>query len=113
MAAGRAVEAFARDNPPEMKKKGLVDFAQFLRIVGQRVGKRDTSGDVPMTERAFYKHCENVWGLSESEAAELWRDYDSDPQTERDSKGFHGALRLWIPAHEIKTRERERALRGQ
>ena len=109
MAAGRAVEAFARDNPPEMKKKGLVDFAQFLRIVGQRVGKRDTSGDVPMTERAFYKHCENVWGLSESEAAELWRDYD--PQAERDSKGFHGALRLWIPAHEIKTRER--ALRGQ
>ena len=47
------------------------------------------------------------WGLSESEAAELWRDSDSDPQTERDSKGFHGALRLWIPAHEIKTRERE------
>ena len=106
-AAGRAVEAFARDNPPEMKKKGLVDFAQFLRIVGQRVGKRDTSGDVPMTERAFHKHCDNVWGLSESEAAELWRDYDNDPQIERDSKGFHGSLRLWIPAHEVKTRERE------
>ena len=105
--AGRAVEAFARDNPPEMKKKGLVDFAQFMRIVGQRVGKRDTSGDVPMTERAFYKHCENVWGLSEQEAAELWREYDNDPQIERDSKGFHGSLRLWVPAHEVKTKERE------
>eukprot|EP00438_Fugacium_kawagutii_P014582 Skav210160 [mRNA] locus=scaffold1811:103411:117781:+ [translate_table: standard] len=105
--AGRAVLAFARDNPPEMRKKGLVDFTQFMRIVGQKVGKRDATGDVPMTERAFHKHCEHVWGLTEDEAAELWREYDDDAQVERDFKGFRGALRLWIPAHEMKSKERE------
>lgn len=105
--AGKAVDTFARDNPPEMRKKGLVDFTQFLRITGERVGRKDSRGEVPMTERAFYKHCENILGLDEAESKEMWREYDQDPQIERDSKGFRGALRLWIPAHEVKSNERE------
>ena len=105
--AGKAVDAFARDNPPEMRKKGLVDFTQFLRITGERVGRKDSRGEVPMTERAFYKHCENVLGLDEAESKEMWREYDQDVQIERDNKGFRGALRLWIPAHEVKSQDRE------
>lgn len=105
--AGKAVDTFARDNPPEMRKKGLVDFTQFLRITGERVGRKDSRGEVPMTERAFYKHCENILGLDDEESKEMWREYDQDPQIERDSKGFRGALRLWIPAHEVKSNERE------
>lgn len=61
--AGKAVDTFARDNPPEMRKKGLVDFTQFLRITGERVGRKDSRGEVPMTERAFYKHCEKHFGF--------------------------------------------------
>ena len=68
--AGKAVLDFSRDNPPELKRKALVDFAQFRRIVGHRLSAKDEAGDVPMTERAFYRHCDNVLGLEPEEAKE-------------------------------------------
>ena len=68
--AGEAVAEFARDNPPEMKRKGLVDFAKFERLRGVRASTKDAAGDVPMTERACRKYCENVLGLTEEEATE-------------------------------------------
>ena len=111
--AGKSVERFALDNPPEMKKKGLVDFTQFIRVIGQRVAQRDAAGDVPMTEKAFYKHCENVLGLSDQEAADYWREYEDDPRIERDQKGFRGSLRLWLPMQEYKVKEREHYVDNQ
>ena len=111
--AGKSVERFALDSPPEMKKKGLVDFTQFIRVIGQRVAQRDAAGDVPMTEKAFYKHCENVLGLSDQEAADYWREYEDDPRIERDQKGFRGSLRLWLPMQEYKVKEREHYVDNQ
>lgn len=89
-AAGKAVGNFARDNPPEMKRKGLVDFAKFVRSYGQRVSSKASEGTVPMTERAFFKHAENVMGLTDDEAKEAWQGYEKDPGIERDNKGFRG-----------------------
>ena len=60
-----------------------------------------------MTEKAFYKHAENVLGLDEKEASELWEEYQQDRSVERDNNGFRGAERLWIPAHELKSKDRE------
>ena len=68
--AGKEVLDFCRDNPPELRKKGLVDFAKFDRIRGMKVSASELAGDIPMTERAFLKHCENVLGLTDEEAAE-------------------------------------------
>ena len=61
--AGRTVLEFVKDCPPELRKKTLFDFARFERSKGVRVSAHEQSGDVPMTERAFYKHCDNAPGL--------------------------------------------------
>lgn len=60
-----------------------------------------------MTEKAFYKHCDNVSGLEMEEAQELWREYYNDKSILRDNKGFRGSERLWLPLHEMQTKERE------
>ena len=72
--AGREVLIFHRDNPPECGKKSLIDFVRFERIRGVRNSLKDSDGDVPMTERQFYKHCENVLGLTEEEMTEFWKE---------------------------------------
>ena len=46
---GKEVLAFHRDNPPEMRKKGLIDFSRFERIRGTRTSAKDSLGDVPMS----------------------------------------------------------------
>ena len=104
---GREVLAFHKDNPPEMKKKGLVDFARFERIRGTRTSAKDSLGDIPMTERAFYKYCENKLGLTEEEMTEWWKELYADATVKRDNKGFRGAEQLWINAHVMKLREKE------
>ena len=105
--AGKAVLEFSRDNPPEMRRKGLVDFARFERVKGQRLGNKASTGDVPMTEKAFHKHCENVLGLEVDEAQDLWKEYYSDKTIARDNNGFRGSERLWLPLHEMQSKERE------
>ena len=105
--AGKAVLEFSRDNPPEMKRKGLVDFARFERVKGHRLSSKTSAGNVPMTEKAFYKHCENVLCLSEEEASEFWLEFDSDKSLQRDNGGFRGAERLWLPLHEMQSKERD------
>ena len=105
--AGKAVLEFSRDNPPEMKRKGLVDFARFERVKGHRLSNKTSAGNVPMTEKAFYKHCENVLGLSEEESQEYWREFDNDKSLQRDNNGFRGAERLWLPLHEMESKERD------
>lgn len=45
--AGREVLAFSRDNPPEMKRKGLVDFARYERIKGEKLATKEQHGEVP------------------------------------------------------------------
>ena len=106
--AGREVEAFALDNPPEMRKKGLVDFTRFERIVGLRVSRDDQDGTRPMTERAFLKYCENTLGLEDEEAAEYWQTLYGDRSIERDNGGFKGAEQLWVPAHKMRLNTRSR-----
>ena len=51
--AGKEVARFALDNPPELKKKGLVDFQRFVRIRGQRVATCQQDGTKPYTYAAF------------------------------------------------------------
>eukprot|EP00435_Cladocopium_sp_Y103_P072414 s111_g40.t1 len=60
-----------------------------------------------MTERAFYKHCENVLGLTAEESEEYWKEFYADKSLQRDQGGFRGAERLWLPIHELKSKERE------
>ena len=105
--AGKAVLDFSRDNPPEMRKKGLVDFTRFERSKGHRISTRTTSALVPMTERAFFKHCENILGLTPEESEEFWKEFYADKSLQRDQKGFRGAERLWLPLNELKSKERE------
>ena len=107
--AGKTVLEFSRDNPPEMKKKGFVDFTRFERVESQRIGNKSSAGDVPMTgrEKAFHKHCENVLGLEVDETQDLWKEYYSDKTIARDNKGFRGPERFWLPLHEMQSRERE------
>ena len=54
-----------------------MDFAKFERQRGIRVSGKESLGDVPMTLRAFKKHCQNVLGLEDQEATEclvcIWR----------------------------------------
>ena len=52
--AGKEVLRFSRDNPPGMKKKGLVDFARFVRERGERLSHNQQAGHVPTTQRAWY-----------------------------------------------------------
>ena len=68
--AGEEVAMFARDNPPSMRRKSLVDFAKFERRRGVRASAKDSLGDVAMTKRAFMKHCTNTLGLEDTEAGE-------------------------------------------
>ena len=111
--AGKAVLAFSKDNPPEMRRKGLVDFTKFVRVYGERCGSKSVKGRVPMTEKAFYKHCENVLGLTEEEAKEAWEEYQADPLTEKDNEGFRGSERLWLPVSEVRSKEREHYVDNQ
>ena len=106
--AGREVLIFHRDNPPECRKKSLIDFARFERIRGVRNSLKDSDGDVPMTERQFYKHCENVLGLTEEEMTEFWKELQDNPRIERDNDGWRGAEQLWVPAHKMRLREKEK-----
>ncbi|CAE7268103.1 unnamed protein product [Symbiodinium sp. CCMP2592] len=91
--AGRTVLEFVKDCPPELRKKTLFDFARFERSKGMRVSTNEQSGDIPMTERAFYKHCDN----------ELY----NDRNVGRDHGGFRGAEQLFIPAHRMRLNNRE------
>ena len=111
--AGREVAKFAKDNPPEMRRKGLVDFLRFERIRGEKVSTNEQHGRMPMTEKAFYKHCDNVLGLSEEESKEYWLELYEDRTVERDSKGYRGAERLWIEAHDLKFNAREHFVANQ
>ena len=105
--AGKMVGAFAKDNPPEMKKKGLVDFASFVRIVGERLGTHSQAGCKPMSERAWYKHAENVEGYTEEEAQEQWKIWLNDKvNIKRDFQGFRGCERLWVPVYELEMQDR-------
>ena len=69
--AGKTIKEFCQDNPPELRRKSLVDFSQFSRSKGMRVSATQQSGSAPMTERAFYRYTENVLGLSPEESKEL------------------------------------------
>ena len=69
--AGKTVKDFCKDNPPEMRRKSLVDFSQFTRSKGMRVSSTQQSGSTPMTERAFYRYSEGTLGLSPEESKEL------------------------------------------
>ena len=46
-------------------------------------------------------------GLEVDEAQDLWEEYYSDKTIARDNKGFRGSERLWLPLHEMQSRERE------
>ena len=70
--AGKTVKEFCQDNPPELRRKSLVDFSQFSRSKGMRVSAGQQSGSTPMTERAFYRYTENILGLSAEESKELF-----------------------------------------
>ena len=106
--AGKEVAQFLLDNPPEMRRKGLVDFARYERVVGLRVSKDDQDGSVPMTERAFLKYCDNTLGLDDQEALEYWQALYSDRAIERDHDGYKGAEQLWVPAHRMRLNSRSR-----
>ena len=105
---GREVLAFHQDNPPELKRKGLVDFCRFERIHGHRNSTKESHGDVPMTERAFYKHCELTLGLTDEEMTSWWQELYNDARIQRDNDGFRGGEQLWIPAHHMRLHEKER-----
>ena len=105
--AGKEVEAFALDNPPELRRKSLLDFARFERIRGTRTLTADDAGDVPMTEAAFLKHCENVLGLNAEEASEYWKELYGNKSVQRDFGGFKGREQLWVPAHHMRRRTKE------
>ncbi|CAE7394875.1 unnamed protein product [Symbiodinium sp. CCMP2592] len=105
--AGEFVESFALDNPPEMRRKSLIDFAQFVRTRGIRASTKDSRKNIAMTKRAFMKHCENVLGLDEEESKEYWLELYNDRSIQRDKEGFRGAEQLYVPAQHMKMRERE------
>ena len=111
--AGRAVQQFSLDNPPQLRKKQLIDFARFVRIRGERVATVGEKGTRPMTERAWYKYAENIEGLTEKEAQEQWLDFYKDQNTKRDAEGFRGAERLWLPCHEMSKNAREHYVDNQ
>ena len=105
--AGQEVEQFARDNPPECRKKQLIDFAQYVRVSGQRVGTHHQKGCKPFREKARHLHAKNVEGFSEKEAGEAWKKCLNDKSLKRDNDGFGGAERVWIPVHELDMNDRE------
>ncbi|CAE7253612.1 unnamed protein product [Symbiodinium sp. CCMP2592] len=111
--AGKVVEQFATDNPPELKKKQLFDFAKFCRVTGQRLSKQVQKGNKPFTERAYYKYAENVLGLSTEEAEEEWKVYVANKTLRRDNEGHKGAERIWIPAHDLDVDTREHYVDNQ
>ena len=96
--AGREVEKFALDNPPELKRKALLDFSRFERARGVKTATADDDGDLPMTEAAFMKHCSNVLGLTDEEAEDYWKELYADKKVVRDYLGYKGRERLWIPS---------------
>eukprot|EP00959_Pyramimonas_sp_CCMP1952_P375377 7862082-Pyramimonas_sp.AAC.1 len=59
---------FLKDNPPELKRKNLIDFAQFVRVRGEKAYKSKTEADVPMTRAAFLIWAVQVQGFSSEEA---------------------------------------------
>ena len=111
--AGKLVEQFALDNPPELKKKQLFDFAKFCRTTGQRVSQQVQKGKKPFTEKAYYKHAENVLGLTTEEAREEWKLYVNNKALKRDNEGHKGAERIWIPAHDLDMDTREHYVDNQ
>ena len=111
--AGKEVAQFALDNPPELKKKGLVDFQRFVRIRGQRVATCQQDGTKPYTYAAFIKYAENHEGLSEEEGKEMWNEFYRNKAIERDNLGWRGAERLWVPVHQLKMNDRQHYVDNQ
>ncbi|CAE7279224.1 unnamed protein product [Symbiodinium natans] len=80
---GKEVLISYRDSPPEMKRKSLIDFTRFERVFGRR-----NSGEVPMTECAFSKHCENTLGLTDEEMTEWWKEPQDDISNRSEKENF-------------------------
>ena len=93
--AGKLVEQFALDN------------------TGQRVSQQVQKGKKPFTEKAYYKHAENVLGLTTEEAQEEWKLYVNNKALKRDNEGRKGAERIWIPAHDLDMDTREHYVDNQ
>ncbi|CAK0870103.1 unnamed protein product, partial [Prorocentrum cordatum] len=96
------------DNPPELKRKNLIDFAQFVRKRGEKAYKSKTEADVPMTHAAFLIWAVQVQGFSSEEADDWWQELKNDRNIDRDSNGPRGRFQLYIPNVERrKVRGRE------
>ena len=75
-ACAKAVYEFSLDNPPDAKyrRKSLIDWAQYRRVYGSRVTKRDRCGDVPMWEGEFLHWAQETKRLPEAEAVSWWKE---------------------------------------
>ena len=109
---GEAVGAYALKNPPDKKyqKKQLFDVCGYFKQKYATTATAERDDERPMTREAFGKHCENLLGLTEPEAASWWQELEDNPATERDQKGFRGRLQLWIPLGESRQRKREKGV---
>ncbi|CAK0911056.1 unnamed protein product, partial [Prorocentrum cordatum] len=96
------------DNPPELKRKNLIDFAQSVRVRGEKAYKSKTEADVPMTHAAFLIWAVQVQGFSSEEADDWWQELKNDRNIDRDSNGPRGRFQLYTPSVERrKVRGRE------
>ena len=111
--AGREVEEFAKNNPPEMKKRAWSISPSSSGIIGQRVGQYLQAGRRPFTEKAFLKHCELVLGLTDEEDEEEFKVHVNNKSLKRDNLGHKGAERIWIHAHDLDLDERGRYVDNQ
>ena len=89
---GEAVGAYALKNPPDKKyqKKQLFDVFGYFKQKYATTASAEKDDERPMTRETFGKHCENLLGLTEPEAASWWQELEDNPATERDHKGFRG-----------------------
>ncbi|CAK0845012.1 unnamed protein product [Prorocentrum cordatum] len=95
-----AGEYVVKDNPPELKRKNLIDFAQFVRVRGEKAYKSRTEADAPMTHAAFLIWAVQVQGFSSEEADDWWQELKNDRNIDRDSNGPRGRFQLYIPSVE-------------